>query len=124
MENSTTSYNIRYEILDYNSYYERLASIVNNSQNRFSVTRHEPIGQSKCGFDIEHFSIGTGPMHIVYMGGAHGNEIISVDYVTQLMENIALGNGDYETFDPSIFTLDFIPCQNPEGFFKILVIIP
>ena len=49
------------------------------------------------------------------MGGAHGNEIISVDFVTQLMQNLALGN-NFDNFDPEIFTIDFIPVQNPEGF--------
>lgn len=110
-------YNIRYEILDYNKYYNRLNTIVNNPNNIYPITKHNPIGQTKCGFDIDHYSIGNGPKHIVYMGCAHGNEIISTDYVTQLMENIALGNGDYKNFDPNEFTLDFIPCQNPEGFF-------
>lgn len=110
-------YKIRYEILDYNKYYSRLQQIVENPNNKFPITVHQPIGQTTCGFNIEHFSIGTGPMHIVYMGCAHGNEIISTDYVTQLMENIATSRGAYESFDPTQFTLDFIPCQNPEGFF-------
>lgn len=111
------TYNIKYEILDYNKLKNRLNSIVQNENNIYPVTVHNPIGQTKCGFDIEHYSIGNGPKHIVYMGCAHGNEIISTDYVTQLMENIALGNGDYKDFDPNEFTLDFIPCQNPEGFY-------
>ncbi len=110
-------YKITYEILDYDKYNKRLSNIINNPLNKFPVTVHKPIGQSECGFDIEHYSIGNGPMHIVYMAGAHGNEIIGVDYITQLMENIALANGVYKDFDPEQFTLDFIPCQNPEGFF-------
>lgn len=56
-------------------------------------------------------------MHVVYMGGAHGNEIIGVDFVTQMMKNLALGVGDYKDFNPDLFTIDFIPCQNPEGYF-------
>lgn len=110
-------YNVRYEILNYQKYNNRIKSILNNSQNKFPITTHTPIGKTSCGFDIEHYSIGNGPMHIVYMGCAHGNEIISTDYVTQLMENIALANGAYKDFDPTKFTLDFIPCQNPEGYF-------
>ena len=111
------TYNIDYEILDYDKFYQRLNNIYLNPNNENIVQRHEPIGYTKCGFPIEHYSIGSGPMHIVYMGGAHGNEIIGVDYVTQLMNNIALGKGEFASFNPEQFTIDFIPCQNPEGFF-------
>ena len=111
------NYDIKYEILEYKKFYDRLNNIVNNPENKYEVKKLKPLGQTKCGFDIEHYSIGSGPMHVVYMGCAHGNEIISTDYVTQLMANIALGNGAYQDFDPNVFTLDFIPCQNPEGFF-------
>ena len=110
-------YKIEYEILDYDKFYLRLKNIQYNLANKNEVTKHEPIGYTKCGFPIEHYSIGHGPMHIVYMGGAHGNEIISVDYVTQLMQNIALGCGEFADFNPEEFTIDFLPCQNPEGFF-------
>ena len=112
-----SNYNVDYEILDYDKYYRRLSSICNNPSNKFNVQRLEPLGQTKCGFDIDHYKIGNGHIHIVYMGGCHGNEIIGVDYVTQLMGNIALGLGDYESFDPDLYTIEFIPCQNPEGFF-------
>lgn len=112
-----TEYNIKYEILDYDKFYNRLNNICQNPKNKNKVTKHDPIGYTKCGFPIEHYSIGHGSMHIVYMGGAHGNEIISVDYVTQLMQNIAEGNKDFQDFNPSEFTIDFLPCQNPEGFF-------
>lgn len=112
-----SNYEIKYEILDYNKFYSRLDSICNNPNNKFKVERLDPIGQTKCGFDIEHFQIGNGPIHIVYMGGCHGNEIIGVDYCTQLMNNIALGLGEYESFDPNLYSIEFIPCQNPEGFF-------
>ena len=111
------NYKIDYEILNYNKYNNRLSRIVNNPNNKYKVIKHEPIGYSLCGFPIDHFSIGEGSMHITYMGGAHGNEIISVDYVTQLMNNLALGVGDFSSFDPSLFTIDFIPCQNPEAFY-------
>lgn len=110
-------YDLSYEILDYGKLQTRLNSIVNNPNNKFRVTKHEPIGKSSCGFDIDHYSIGSGDVHILYFAGCHGNEIISVDFVTQLMRNLAQGNGTFADFDPSRYTIDFIPCQNPEGFY-------
>lgn len=111
------NYKIKYEILDYDKYHDRLNKIVENPRNLFPVRKEKDLGESSCGFKIEHYTIGNGPKHIVYMAGTHGNEIIGVDYITQLMENVALGNGSYSDFDPNEYTLDFIPCQNPEGFY-------
>ena len=110
-------FDIKYEILDYAKYNKRLLDICSNPNNKFQVIKQQDLGKSRCGFPIEHYTIGNGPKHIVYMGGAHGNEIISVDFVTQLMNNIALGKGTFEDFDTNEFTIDFIPCQNPEGYF-------
>ena len=110
-------FDIKYEILDYDKYNKRIVEACNNPENKFPIVKQADLGQSKCGFAIEHYTIGNGPKHIVYMGGAHGNEIIGVDYVTQLMTNIALGKGTFADFDPNEFTIDFIPCQNPEGYF-------
>lgn len=110
-------YDIDYCILDYEKYNQRLSEIMNNPNNKFEVVKHEPLGKTTCGFDIDHYSIGHGPMHVVYMAGVHGNEIIGVDFVTQMMKNLAQANGDYENFDSDMFTIDFIPCQNPEGYF-------
>jgi len=110
-------YDISYEIVDYHCFYQRLQEILENPNNKFVVNAHQPIGYSSCGFPLEHYSIGNGPIHIVYMGGAHGNEIIGVDFVLQLMKNLALGNGCFSNFDPKAYTIDFLPCQNPEGYF-------
>lgn len=110
-------FDIRYEILNYDKLNRRLDKIVNNKNNKFKVTKQEPIGKSSCGFNIDHYTIGRGPIHILYMGGCHGDEIIGVDFVTQLMENMALGNGDFENFDYNTYTIDFIPLQNPESFY-------
>lgn len=82
-------FDIKYEILDYAKYNKRLLDICSNPNNKFQVIKQQDLGKSRCGFPIEHYTIGNGPKHIVYMGGAHGNEIISVDFVTQLMNNIA-----------------------------------
>ena len=110
-----SKYKIDYEILTLEKLQKRLEKIISNPENKFKVTKLENIGYTTCGFSIEHYSIGNGPFHVTYMGGAHGNEIISVDFVTQLMQNLALGN-NFDNFDPDIFTIDFIPVQNPEGF--------
>ncbi len=116
IENNVNGYNIDYELLTYPKLQEKLQKIVNNSDNKFPVTKHEPLGKTNCGFDIEHYSIGNGFNHILIFGGCHANEIIGVDYVTQFMNNLAKGNGSFANFDAQNFTIDIIPCLNPEGF--------
>ena len=110
-------YNIDYEILSYPKYIKRLNKILNNPDNAYPVEKLENLGYTSCGFPIEHYKIGKGPIHVTYMGGAHGNEIIGVDFVTQLIQNLSLGKGSFRNFNQAIYTIDFIPCQNPEGYF-------
>lgn len=110
-------YDIRYQVLDYDSYHEVLKEILENKDNKYEVQKHHPIGYSACGFPIEHYSIGSGKYQIVYMGGAHGNEIIGVDFILQFMRNLALGNGVFQDFPEQLFQIHFFPLQNPEGFF-------
>lgn len=106
-------YNIEYKLRTYEEVENKLKEIT-NSANKYKVTKCNDLGYSSCGFPIEHYKIGNGPIHITYMGGCHGNEIISVDYVLQLMNNIAQGN--MKNFDEEKYTIDFIPIQNPEGY--------
>lgn len=106
-------YNIEYKLKTYEEVQDKLNKITTSS-NKYPVFKCDNLGYSSCGFPIEHYKIGNGPIHITYMGGCHGNEIISVDYVLQLMNNIAKGN--MPNFDEKTFTIDFIPIQNPEGY--------
>ena len=91
-------YNIQYGILDYNSFYKRLNNLCLNGENSYSVYKEPPLGKSKCGFNIEHFRIGNGPIKLVYAGGLKGDELIGVDFIITLMENIAKGNGLFKDF--------------------------
>lgn len=108
---------IPYRFLNYEAYDRCLKEIIENTHNQFKVEEHEPIGFSTCGFPLRHYSIGNGPFEIVYMGGAHGNEIIGVDFIIHYMKNLALGNGVFSSFRPDLFRIHFFPIQNPEGFF-------
>lgn len=111
------NYEIDFTIFGYHQFYNELSKILYHPNNRFCVTHHLSIGKSTCGFPLEHYSIGWGENHICYMAGAHGNEIIGVSFVLQMMKNLALGRGEFANFRPDLFTIHFLPCQNPEGYF-------
>ena len=110
-------YDVNYGILNYSKFYDRLRNLSLNGENSVSIYREDPIGKTRCGFNIEHYRVGDGPVHIVFAAGENGSEIIGVDYIITLMENLAKGNGVFKDFDPNIYTIDFLPCLNPEGYF-------
>lgn len=105
---------INFEILDYKKYQQRIKKIISYAKNPIKI--HDSIAKTKCGFNVEHYSIGRGKHHIIIVGGTHGCEIISVDFVTKLMEEISLSKGEYQNVDLDYFTFDFFPLHNPEGF--------
>ena len=106
-----------YEILYYKKYQKRIESLLlRNLVNDNIVVKQPRLAVTRFGYDVEHYTIGHGPNHVVIMGGTHGNEIISVDFVTQLMAEMAEGAGEFADFDPGQLTVHFIPLQNPEGF--------
>lgn len=108
---------MKYEILNYKKYQKRLKDILNqNNTNPNIVQKQADLAVSRFGFPVEHYTVGYGDNHLIFMGGTHGNEIIGVDFITQMMEKIAKGEGEFTNFDPSTTCIHFIPLQNPEGF--------
>ena len=91
--------------------------LTENSQVRkFLITKKENLGITSCGLPIEHYTIGTGDKHIVIMGAMHGSEIISTDFVLQLMEKMSIGDERFKFLESGNYTIDFIPMANPEGY--------
>ncbi len=106
-----------YEILNYRKYKSRIEKILaNNKSNPNILVKQPDLATTRFGFPVEHFTIGYGENHLILMAGTHGNEIIGIDFLTQLMANIASGKGEFSDFDPGTYTIHFIPLQNPEGF--------
>lgn len=103
------------EFITYDKLNEYL-EILTNSKSKNEVIKRKDLATSPCGFPITHYTIGNGHKHITVMAGTHGTEIIGIDFILKLMKVISEGHGVYKNFDSNKFTLDFIPCQNPEGF--------
>ena len=98
------------DFLDYETYNQKLNELVKKDFPN-PIKKEEPIAYTSCGFPVDHFKIGNGNKHITVMAGTHGTEIIGIDFVLKLMENIAKNKSLNKNF-----TIDFIPCQKPEGF--------
>ena len=104
--------NVRYELLDYLNYKDRLNEILKDDKlSKYGIS-YNVIGKTSYGYDIDCITIGRGNKHLFVVGGTHGSEIIGGDFVTQLISEIK----NLSNFDPNEFTLYVIPNQNPEGF--------
>ena len=94
-------------ILDYDEVINELEKIGCNqyfSKQDFYDTEFDNI-------KIPYYIYGKGDNHIIVVGGTHGSEIISVDFVLRLMEDLAFTKRFYDDF-----TFHFIPLLNPEGY--------
>lgn len=102
----------KYEKLNFDRYNNRLNNITNNSRLTELGIRKELIGKTTYGYDLYDYVIGNGKKDLFIVGGMHGSEIISVDFVTQLLEHVP----ELTNYDPNLITLHIIPNINPEGF--------
>lgn len=100
-------------ILDYKQVFNKLNYIQGRSQD---FKREKPIGTTTYGLPIFHYTYGTGKNHIVLSGAQHGCEIITTDFLLQVMEKIAKKDGKFKFLDKKEYTLHFLPLLNPEGY--------
>lgn len=106
---------IKLRILDYFDVLSELSRITENRnfKKMHSVTTvHDNI-------EVPYYTLGKGDNNIVIIGGTHGSEIISTDFVLRLMEEISKKQGVYANIDlesKNGFTFHFIPMHNPEGY--------
>lgn len=105
--------NMEQLIKDYEQIQEELREIERNCN---IVKKREPIGYTQTGLPIVHYTIGEGNNHIVVEAGMHGCEIISVDFVLQLMNEIGKEKSIFSSFDFSKYQIHFLPLINPEGY--------
>lgn len=95
-------------IIDYEIVKKRLKEMP-NIQKQKSI-------KTNLGYEIPYYTYGKGENHIVIVGGTHGSEIISVDFVLKVMDMVSNKKEPFKSFDENTYTLHFIPLQNPEGF--------
>jgi len=102
-----------FQFLSYKEVNERLERLISNPNNKIAVKKEYPLGFTSFNLPMEHYTIGSGPKHIVVTGSYHAAEIITTTFVVRLMEELAVKPGD---FNPDEYTIDFIPIMNPEGY--------
>lgn len=74
------------------------------------------IGTSVQGRKIDLYSFGTGPKHIMFIGGIHGgyewnSVVLAYTFIAHLQE--------HPDFIPKNITIDVIPSANPDGVYAV-----
>lgn len=101
----------RNKILDY----EQVLDKLNEITSKGVITKDEIIGNTEYGLPISQYLIGNGDRNIVITGATHGCEIITTDFILNLMDDIT---NNYSEWKPYLkdYTIRFIPILNPEGY--------
>ena len=104
--------NIKYEKITYQNYQTRIDKLFQKENLLKLGLNKKTLAKTEYGYNIDCITIGNGNNDLFIVAGTHGSEIISIDFVTQLIEKI----DNLNNFDPNIFKIYIIPIQNPEGF--------
>ena len=102
---------LKNKILDYGQALEQLNKITQKG----IIQKSDHIGISEYGLPIEQYIVGNGKNHIVITGATHGCEIITTDFILNLMNDISNKNSEWKPLLKD-FTIHFIPMLNPEGY--------
>lgn len=99
------------KILDYEQVLDKLEQIIQKG----IIKKIENIGTTEYGLPIEQYLVGKGKNHVVITGATHGCEIITTDFVLNLMNEIS---NKYQEWKATLedITIHFIPILNPEGY--------
>jgi carboxypeptidase T len=112
------------EDTEFHNYAEITQAVQTLANENPDIVSLDSIGKSTEGRDIWHIRISTNlatsnqKPAIVFMGGHHAREHLSIDTPLRIMQNIIT---EYKANNPRIRTLveareiHFIPCVNPDG---------
>ncbi len=85
--------------------------------NEAPFEKHEVIGKSVEGRDIEAYTYGNGDTYVLFVGGIHGgyewnSVLLAYKFIDYLKEN--------HDFVPNNLTVSVIPSANPDGVYKVI----
>lgn len=93
------------------------APVVTAPQKAVATVSHRVIGKSVEGRNIDAYLYGSGPTHLMFVGGIHGGyEWNSVLLAYKFMDYLSAN----PSFIPSNITIAIIPSANPDGVFDVL----
>ena len=105
--------NMKLRILDYYDVLDEIKRITKNKMFK----KEKSINTDLDNIEVPYYTLGKGNNHFVIVGGTHGSEIITTDFVLRLMEEISKKQGVFFNIDlENDYTFHFIPIHNVEGY--------
>jgi len=105
--------NMKLRILDYYDVLEEIKRITKNKMFK----KEKSINTDLDNIEVPYYTLGKGNNHFVIVGGTHGSEIITTDFILRLMEEISKKRGIFSNIDlENDYTFHFIPIHNVEGY--------
>lgn len=96
--------------------------MINTLRKKYRFIRHSYAGKSVCGRCIDVLHIGNTKNRVLYCGGFHGSEYLTILAVLKFFEECAYALahdgmvGEYRVSDClKIRGLTIVPCVNPDG---------
>lgn len=102
----------KYQLLNYQTYHQELNKLLNNEKLINLGLEKITLFYTDYGYPYDLITIGKGPKELILVGGTHGSEHISTDFLLNFIRTLP----DIPELDPAQFKLVIIPLQNPEGF--------
>lgn len=100
-------------ILDYIQVLNKLRELEEKSNK---IKFQKPIGKTTYGLPILHYTVGTGKNHMVLGAAQHGSEIITTNFLIEVMDRISENDKKFEFLFNGEYTLHLLPILNPEGY--------
>ena len=74
--------------LNYLNYKKRLESLLENPLLKEYGIKKYTIGKTNYAYDFDYLTVGYGERDIFLVGGTHGSEVISTDFILQLLSSL------------------------------------
>ena len=102
--------------------YKTRQEIINELCDKYSFIKHSFAGKSVCGRCIDVLHIGNTKNRVLYCGGFHGSEYLTILALLKFLEECAesvknnVSSEEYNIGDSlKIRGLTIVPCVNPDG---------
>ena len=102
--------------------YKTRQEIINELCDKYSFIKHSYAGKSVCGRCIDVLHIGNTKNRVLYCGGFHGSEYLTILALLKFLEECAesvknnVSSEEYNIGDSlKIRGLTIVPCVNPDG---------
>lgn len=91
--------------------YDEVIKILDDLTKENENILKKEFGKTSFGFDIPYYTVGNGNTDVILMAGTHGNELVTVTYIMNLIQVLLTAKNYLK-----LYTFHVLPVINPEGY--------